>query len=594
MRYLLIALLLISAAAQAATLNPKAVSEMTATINLGGTLTVTGNVQTANLSLHIPQKGVDSLVVTGADSWEYVNDAFGNKLLLLKWTDPGGSIAYNVKISARSAAKKFSDLGSIGSDPEWLRETETIVFNDDIRRMAFPYEKTWERVAKLTTEVNKLVEYDINFVGQRKSSEWVLENKRGVCVEHANLLAALLRASGIPTRYVVGYAYSTVDDKLIGHTWVEVLNSRGEWVPFDPTWLEGGYVDATHIATAYLLDDNQVDTLNYYGNGKIEWEKSEENFEISTQNLTRDRVDIINYKLTNVTAITADDGEFSQGEYGFVKARIENDGCSIVDLTASSCVDERERKIFDVYDSSRSMWFCGSQDVYWFFSIRDSQHNSYICPVSVYDQIGSSDSAQIGVSGRNNPPDIAISGPDKVGINEKFSLAGEGLLYSPDFGVVPDQISLNEPGNYRFYLYLDGALATKDVEAVENRQFTLLVKAPLNTTVNASFIADVIVKNLGPAKTATVKLHFDDKTAQQTYNFAANEEKTFQFNVTAQNAGLKKINAEVIADSLESYTKSILVKETPKNESVLDSVLNAIRSGIMAIVDFFRGLFNVS
>jgi hypothetical protein len=591
MRYLIVALLLLTAIANAQ--NPKAMEEMTAVINLGGTLAVSGSIEKANLSLHIPQEGVENIVVSGVNSWDYINDKFGNKLLLLEWENPTGLVNYDVKVTVKNRAKHFSSLGDIGNDPQYLKETATIVITDDIRKMAFPYERSWQRIAELTIAVNKLVDYDINLVGERKDSDWVLRNKRGVCVEHANLLAALLRASGVPTRYVVGYAFSSVDNKLIGHTWVEVLNSKGEWIPFDPTWLEGGYLDATHIKTANLLDDSQADTLNYFGRGKIEWQRTEENLEIATRNLTRDRIDIINYKLANITTIDTFPREFPSGGYGFVKARIESE-CSISDLTASSCIDDSGQKMFDIYDSNRIMWLCTAKDVYWFFDIRTTRHSSYVCPVSVYDQVGSSESAQISIQGRAAQKAIALSGPDKVGINEPFALTGEGLLYSPDFGVITGSLSIDTTGRYKFYLYSDGALAQKEVEVVESKQFSIRVDAPTNTTLNSSFLVSVHVKNLAAgAKPAVIKVHFDERTSQQSHNFLPNEEKEFVFNLTAKTSGIKKITAEVISDSLESYTTFIDIEEPPQERGPLDAIISSVSSIIDAIIDFFKGIFNL-
>jgi len=594
MKYLIIALLIITTAVQAQ-LNPKSIEEMTVVIKLDGTLSIIGTIERANISLHIPQEGIENVVVSGVDTWSYINDALGNRLLLLEWKNPSGTIDYGVEITVKSRAKHFTSLSDIGSDPEYLKETATIFFDDDIRKMAFPYEKSWERVAQLTIEVNKLVDYDIDLIGERQSSAWVLQNKRGVCVEYANLLAALLRVSGIPTRYVVGYAYSTVDDKLIGHTWVEVLAENGEWIPFDPTWLEGGYIDATHIKTANLLDDNQADTLSYFGRGRIEWQRAVEGIQIATKNLTRDKIDIIDYKLANITTIETFPREFSSNEYGFLIARIENDECSIVDLIVRPCIGKNNQEIFDIYDENRNFWLCGSTDVYWFFDIKDSEYFSYTCPISVYDQIGSVESAQISISGKRSPKDIALSGPDKVAINERFALSGEGLLYSPELGVIEEDLSINKPGKYKFYLYSDGALALKDVEVVESKQFSIRIDALTNVTLNSSFLVNVQVANLGGAKHAVIRLHFDEKTIDKPYDFLENEEKDFVFNITATSAGIKKMTAEVMSDSLESYTAFIDVREPEKEsftDKFVDIIFNALNRGISAILNLFREIFN--
>lgn len=68
--------------------------------------------------------------------------------------------------------------------------------------------------------------------------------KSAICTEYTDLFVTLARAAGIPAREVNGYAYtenpkiqplSLVSDVL--HAWAEYWdNSRGIWVPVDPTW----------------------------------------------------------------------------------------------------------------------------------------------------------------------------------------------------------------------------------------------------------------------------------------------------------------------------------------------------------------------
>jgi hypothetical protein len=73
----------------------------------------------------------------------------------------------------------------------------------------------------------------------------ILQQRRGVCTEYTLLFSTLARSLGYPTRFVGGYAYSPQQDAWQGHSWAEVW--LGEWVAVDPTWLEVGSVDATHI-----------------------------------------------------------------------------------------------------------------------------------------------------------------------------------------------------------------------------------------------------------------------------------------------------------------------------------------------------------
>ncbi|MEM9290284.1 MAG: transglutaminase-like domain-containing protein [Acidobacteriota bacterium] len=84
------------------------------------------------------------------------------------------------------------------------------------------------------------------------SARRTLELKDGDCTENAVLLAALLRARGIPARLVVGLvAAGDPAKRLSPHAWVEAWVADG-WLPLDAAMLyrKGEPVDATHLAMA--------------------------------------------------------------------------------------------------------------------------------------------------------------------------------------------------------------------------------------------------------------------------------------------------------------------------------------------------------
>jgi transglutaminase-like putative cysteine protease len=74
------------------------------------------------------------------------------------------------------------------------------------------------------------------------SARDVLRARRGDCNEHAVLVAALLRAAGLPARIVAGIAYA--DDGFYYHAWNEVWLDG--WVSADAVF-EQMPVDATHV-----------------------------------------------------------------------------------------------------------------------------------------------------------------------------------------------------------------------------------------------------------------------------------------------------------------------------------------------------------
>jgi transglutaminase-like putative cysteine protease len=73
--------------------------------------------------------------------------------------------------------------------------------------------------------------------------------KKGVCQDYAHVMIAILRAGGIPARYVCGYIETesqrraasrrNAPKRLIGaaesHAWVDLKLPNGDWYALDPT-----------------------------------------------------------------------------------------------------------------------------------------------------------------------------------------------------------------------------------------------------------------------------------------------------------------------------------------------------------------------
>jgi hypothetical protein len=76
----------------------------------------------------------------------------------------------------------------------------------------------------------------------------VAQSRRGDCTEHAVLLAALARASGIPARVAIGLVYVEHAAAFGYHMWTEVYLD-GQWVGLDATLGLGG-IGAAHLKLA--------------------------------------------------------------------------------------------------------------------------------------------------------------------------------------------------------------------------------------------------------------------------------------------------------------------------------------------------------
>ncbi|MFC1867979.1 transglutaminase family protein [Thermodesulfobacteriota bacterium] len=93
----------------------------------------------------------------------------------------------------------------------------------------------------------------------------VLRTKVGDCNEHATLLTALLRASGIPARLSIGLVYTR--KKFFYHAWTEAY--VGEWISMDAT-MNQMPADVSHIRLMHGNLDKQVEIMGLIGKLKFE------------------------------------------------------------------------------------------------------------------------------------------------------------------------------------------------------------------------------------------------------------------------------------------------------------------------------------
>lgn len=150
----------------------------------------------------------------------------------------------------------FPIKGLNSSLVKYTMPSEKIDINEDIKRQASELaageDDLYVVVFKLADWVNSNIAYNLSSAtaDASLSSSWVLKNRYGVCDELSNLFISMCRSLGIPARFVSGIAYSNdpqFENEWGAHGWVEVYFPRYGWIPFDPTYNQLGYVDATHI-----------------------------------------------------------------------------------------------------------------------------------------------------------------------------------------------------------------------------------------------------------------------------------------------------------------------------------------------------------
>jgi len=120
-----------------------------------------------------------------------------------------------------------------------------------------------EAARAIAARVREHVTYVPGATGPRTSAQEAWDKGQGVCQDMAQLAVALLRAAGLPARYVAGYLHPDVHAEpgrtAVGqsHAWAEYW--AGSWVPLDPA--SGAEVGERHVVVARGRDYADVPPL---------------------------------------------------------------------------------------------------------------------------------------------------------------------------------------------------------------------------------------------------------------------------------------------------------------------------------------------
>jgi transglutaminase-like putative cysteine protease len=126
-----------------------------------------------------------------------------------------------------------------------------------------------EAAEEIASRVRAQVSYITGSTGVRTNAQEAWEQGQGVCQDMAHVTVALLRAAGLPAKYVSGYLHADPSAEpgqtAIGesHAWVEYW--AGAWRPLDPT--SGAAVAERHVVVARGRDYADIPPLKgiYHG-----------------------------------------------------------------------------------------------------------------------------------------------------------------------------------------------------------------------------------------------------------------------------------------------------------------------------------------
>lgn len=274
---------------------------------------------------------------------------------------------------------------------DFILPTETIDFNEGgiitkAHEIVDEEDDAYLAIVKVAEWVNKNVKYDLTTASAQASlpASWVFKNKEGVCDEITNLFMALLRALGVPVRFVSGVSYTTadyIDNHWSPHGWSEVYIPGSGWVPFDVTYRQYGYVDPTHIVLGHSLDSTD-DSTNY------RWKESGSTIFINPLDIQTDfvrSVGNLDTILSGTISIFAPN--VGMGSYNLVELTLKNERDSYVThILNIATVDGVE------FDSATSKTIVfkplETKKVYWIVKVSSNLEKgySYNVPIKVFSQ----------------------------------------------------------------------------------------------------------------------------------------------------------------------------------------------------------------
>ncbi|BDC18696.1 transglutaminase family protein [Acidianus sp. HS-5] len=163
-------------------------------------------------------------------------DMFGNTVYRLKVIEPHYSLLIRSNSSVNVKVKEFEDyiLPCHVKDGVFLNSSRLIdvEYFRPIAKELLKSSKTLDDLVKNTVEIVRgRLKYKEGSTNVDTTARESFELGMGVCQDFAQITIGILRASGIPSRYVMGLVN---DNPVSTHAWVEFKSPSG-WIPVDPT-----------------------------------------------------------------------------------------------------------------------------------------------------------------------------------------------------------------------------------------------------------------------------------------------------------------------------------------------------------------------
>ena len=213
------------------------------------------------------------VLITGPDGTRYVYNLAPNGMYEV-FPLTAGDGEYIVGVFEQVTGEKYAMVISTTVDvilfnefAPFLRPNQLVNYNRDSQAIKKAAELTADadslisRIATIYNFVVNNINYDIALAenvqaGYLPDIDAVLARKKGICLDYAALMAAMLRSQGIPTKLVVGYSGNAL------HAWVSVYSEEEGWMLMDPTFSATG--NKNRKAMMFIGDGANYQALYQY------------------------------------------------------------------------------------------------------------------------------------------------------------------------------------------------------------------------------------------------------------------------------------------------------------------------------------------
>ncbi len=546
--------------------DPKLVKQLDTTYkDSGKIMVINGDWYGLELNLTIPQSRVYQQVSVDG---KIVQDEDGNTFISLYSSNPPNPFEYSISTDVKTFERKTSwlpeEYNVSSAMLTYLASTEKAqADNTEIQQLAEEITKSantdFEHIALLAIWVSENIEYDLNYVNKNKDAVAVMNEKKGVCLEHSNLYTALARSLGYPTRYLLGKAYGSYG--WLGHSWNEVY--LGRWVPVDPTWLEVGHLDATHIEFYRSPSErlsNEV-RANASASATIEWPTEYSFFGKSDEELGIQVNDFELNEDSDLYSLYVGSSELGHGDKTVVYAEIPSEEYKVIRLTLVTCSADP-----DIITVSNPQQYAILEPgktaiVSWEVTSHTNLKKDviYTCPLTLNSDELEEGTAAIKVKEDHDSPSIELSiGKPLVSLGDEQSITafvdGDASLAN----LITDGIILEEEiidskavftfetdrlGDNPVIVFTDNGGAEQTSFFVKEKSSLSITRidAPENVVINQSFLVNVTIENKQEPENVKLTGSFNSKQWSKTIFLEDTKTATFKFNASIPGKQLLRI-----------------------------------------------------